>query len=740
MQEPSVLDYVKAKLMPWKGVRIPFPAAPSSRSDSTAKSEDQLAAEILLRAEAQGEYSPPVSPEAESFASAPPSAEARAHPTSQTFTRIAWPWRSLLALSLALAAQLSFAPPRRDVSIAVFLLVMAVAWAVWAYMQGEWRPSELRPGLAKPEALKVNTATLGIGLAGAFLSFFAAGGNNLSLLTVGLLIFSLAIFIHAFWQGSFLPQDAFPRLVAFLRRPRWAIPISRWGLLTIAATVLVLFFRLYRLDGVPAEMVSDHAEKYLDVFEVLRGQPHIFFPRNGGREALQFYLVAALIRYFDAPISFMTLKISTVLIGLAALPFLYLLGKEIANRRVGLLAFTLGGIAYWTNVVSRAGMRLPFYFLFTAATLYFLVRGLRTASRNHFILTGVTLGLSFYGYSADRLLPLVVMVGVVLFLIHAQSRGQRADTLWRLSLLIIFAFIVFLPLLRYIVDDPNGYTARMFSRLGASDLPAPAWVIFINNFWNALKMFSISSGVVWAVSIPDYPALGMVLGGLFYLGLALVIARYIHHRHWLDLFLVLSIPLLMLPSILSLAFPAENPNLYRTGGAMVPVFILCALALDGIILAFERKMPSPLGARLGWILAVLIIAAASLQEYDMTFHKFATQYQRSAWNYSEVGEVVGAFARQTGTADTTWVMGFPNWLDTRLVAIEAGFPHRDYAMFVDGLGGTLTDPRPKLFIVNTSDMPGLNALQSLFPGGYLQTFPSQTEGKNFLMYFVPPRD
>jgi len=39
----------------------------------------------------------------------------------------------------------------------------------------------------------------------------------------------------------------------------------------------------------------------------------------------------------------------------------------------------------------------------------------------------------------------------------------------------------------------------------------------------------------------------------------LVIVRYIRKRDWVDLFLLVSIPLLMMPSILSLAFPEENP-------------------------------------------------------------------------------------------------------------------------------------------------------------------------------------
>jgi hypothetical protein len=505
---------------------------------------------------------------------------------------------------------------------------------------------------------------------------------------------------------------------------------------------MVLFFRIYQIDMVPPEMVSDHAEKYLDVDDILSGNTRIFFPRNGGREALQFYLLAALVRYFGAAPNHLTLKISTVLVGLLALPYVYLLGKEIGNRRVALFAFTFAGIAYWTNVVGRAGMRLPFYMFFSVAILYHLLRAIRHADRNHFLLAGIFLGLGFYGYSADRLLPLVVIAGIGLYLIHRQSRGFRVQTIWQTILLALMALVVFLPLLSYILYDPTGFSGRMLSRLSGTEqaLQGPAALIFLDNFWRALRMFSVSAGVVWGVSIPNYPALGVVTGGLFYLGLAMLLVRYIRKLHWLDLFLILSIPLLMLPSILALAFPSENPNLYRTGGAMVPVFILVGIAADSLMSSLEQAVKRPWGTRLAWGLVVLLLGWAAIQEYDLVFDKYYQNYRQSAWNYSEMGGVIKSFSESSGSPETAWVMGYPHWADTRLVAIEAGYPERDYAMFIDGLESTTQDPQPKLFLVHLDDNEAIRALKKVYPLGWVQTYESSVENRDFLMYFTPPAE
>lgn len=149
--------------------------------------------------------------------------------------------------------------------------------------------------------------------------------------------------------------------LAFLRQPRWTITISRWAILLSLATLVVVFFRFYRLDSVLGEMFSDHAEKLLDVADVLQGQTSIFFPRNTGREAFQMYLTALIAVVAGTGLSFMSLKLGTALAGFIALPFIYLLGKEIGGKWVGLIAFLLAGVAYWPNVISRVGLRFPLY-------------------------------------------------------------------------------------------------------------------------------------------------------------------------------------------------------------------------------------------------------------------------------------------------------------------------------------------------------------------------------------------
>jgi hypothetical protein len=282
------------------------------------------------------------------------------------------------------------------------------------------------------------------------------------------------------------------------------------------------------------------------------------------------------------------------------------------------------------------------------------------------------------------------------------------------------------------------FSYRTLTRLGTLEKPldAPASQIFLKNLWNALVMFAWDDGEVWVVSVTHRPALSIVAAALFHLGVVLVLIRYWRERGWQDLFLLLSIPVLMLPSILSLAFPSENPILNRTVGAIIPAFILVGIALEAILAAIKKSLHASWGVPLAWVIGILLFAWSAAQDYDLVFHKYEEDYARSAWNTSEMGKVIRDFVAKNGDPNSAWVVAFPYWVDTRLVGINAGYPTKDYAISPDNFQDTLSDPNAKLFLIKPEDTGSVEKLQQLYPLGTLREYTSQVEGKNFWMFFV----
>jgi len=348
-------------------------------------------------------------------------------------------------------------------------------------------------------------------------------------------------------------------------------------------------------------------------------------------------------------------------------------------------------------------------------------------------------------------MPFVVIIAIGLYILHAQSRGVRRDAVLWLVIVGLASLVVFTPLLRYTLDNPDAFSYRAFSRLGSIEqpLPAPALQIFFSNLWNGLRMFNWDDGEIWVHSVTHRPALDVVSAALFLIGVLFLLVRYIRKRHWLDLFLLLSIPLLAMPSILSLAYPGENPALNRAGGAYVTAFVIAALALDAVVAAMLRSAEAGTRRRklrvgFVWGLMVILFAWSGVQNYDLVFRQYYQAFRDGSWNSSDMGAVIKQFEETYGTTDTAWIVPFPHWVDTRLPGVWAGIPNRDFAMWRENLPETVQLPEPKLFLVKanqdlpeTNDKETLDVLWELYPQGKLELFDSDVLGHDFWMFFVP---
>ncbi len=658
--------------------------------------------------------------------------------TAKPKAKVSFPWRTLIAIGTALVGQRFLEPASRDITFAVSLYGIALLFLIYAIVAKEWQIPDISPDDPNPLPLQVKRNPFLISLPLILVAFLLFGGNQFNLLNLSFWIAAIILAIWAFWikpARRVSVKDWFQNL------KKWSptIHISPWTLLLVVAVIIVLFFRVYQLNQVPGEMFSDHAEKLLDVSDVLHGQFSIFFPRNTGREAIQFYLTALISIVAGTGISFISLKIGTVLIGLLTLPFIYLLGKEIGNRWIGLLAMFMAGIAYWPNVISRVALRFPLYPLFVAPTLYFLIRGMRSSNRNDLILSGLFLGLGLHGYSSFRIVPFVVVAAYLIFILHRSSKGRRIPMLWGIALVAFVSFVIFLPLFRYFLSNPQMFNYRVISRLTGSEqaLPGNPLFIFFSNLWKAWIMFLYDNGNIWVHSVTGRPALDVVMAAFFVIGTVVLFARYLKKRNWVDLFLIVSVPLLMLPSILSLAFPDENPSLNRTAGAIIPVFIISAIGFVTAINSLWRGMLTWMGKTAVVLFTGGLLIAMMVTNYTLVFKDYKDQYLQNAWNTSDIGRVIRGFVDTIGTEDTAYVIPYPYWVDTRLVGINAGFPTKDYALNADGFTGTLSVQKPKLFILDTEDQADLEILRSLYPKGVLYTYKDEYPGKDFLMLMVP---
>lgn len=731
-QEPSVLDYFISRIKFWEKSTLSLAESELAIDDSsliTADSKTKTVKRVEHKAHLEKKAKPVVTEDVAVPDSAIPA------------INYLIPWLSVVALVLAVIAQMLLEPsPNRSAIPGLVLYLLAAGALIYANIRREWvvdnHRSEVLPGFN----LTLRIDFLFMALIMAVMSFVLFGNGHFTFLNTGFWLFALTMVFLTFREREAASSQWLNRIWEALKCPRWRIEFSRWTLIVLVAIGLVLFFRFNQLDTVPPEMISDQAERLFGVNDVLQGEYPIFFAGNFGSEAFQFYWTGALIKLFDLDISFHSLKFASALAGLIALIYIYLLGKEIANKWTGLLAMVFCGIAYWPNVFTRAAMGAAFFPLFLAPLLYYLLKGLRISNRNYFLYSGLALGLGLLSYRAFLIVPILLIIAVVLYCLHKQSAGKRAQALFGLAIILLIALIVFLPLLRAILAEPRVYLFRIFSRVSDWERPLPGsgWSIFMKNLWSALVMFFWSDGNSWVDSIVQRPALDFISGSLYFIGLLILIIRYIRKRHWLDLFLIVLIPVLLLPSVLSLAFPEENPSLSRTAGAIVPVFLVIGLAVDTFISALITKLPQKLGKAIAWIIGLSLLMLTGVNNYDLVFNQYKNSYQSASWNASEMARVIKEFNDTIGSYDSAWIVGYPHWVDTRLVAIEVGRAGYDFAIWTEQIEQTALMTQGKMFLINIDDESGKQALEEIYPDGVLWEYDSDVENKNFMIFFVPP--
>jgi hypothetical protein len=238
-------------------------------------------------------------------------------------------------------------------------------------------------------------------------------------------------------------------------RSRWRVRVGWPVVALVGVTILGAVFRLHDLASTPPEMTSDHIEKLLDSLHVSQGYRGIFFPNNGGREGFQMYLVAFVGKTLGVGFNFTALKVATVAEGLVTLPVLWWMARQVIGTDtgqdrqlgtwVGVALAGLVAISSWHVMLSRLGLRIVLTPLATALVIGFLARAMHHNRMRDYVALGVVLGAGIYFYQADRMLPILVVIGIGLVLLGGIRRPR--DLAGRAAEVVGFSALVLTPLL-----------------------------------------------------------------------------------------------------------------------------------------------------------------------------------------------------------------------------------------------------------------------------------------------------
>jgi len=647
-----------------------------------------------------------------------------------------------IGLALLILANASLNDQRLSILTAIALVAGLSLWALTARGMEKPPKADLQGHV---EEARVRWWALGIAVGLATVTWWQSAGNTFRPLGVAAWVASCAAWTIAWWPAPIRRPPLWPSEITATISSR--LPATLRGkaplLLVLGLIVAVsVAAHFYRLEVTPRDPTSDHAEKHLDVKDVLDGQRPIYFERNTGREPGQFYVTAALIRVLDLPNDFTTLKIGTALVGVVTIPFVYLLAAEIGGRLTGLAAAFLYAMGKWPVAIARYGLRFAYAPLAAAVTFWLLLRWLRTGDRRDALACGLSLGIGLYGYTPFRLAVPAIALAIGASLLN--DRRDRRQILRQGLLLIGTASVVFVPLAAYMTERPDMYWYRSVTRVAGEEggrvfgTLTSNLSIFLRNNLNATLAFNWRGDTTYVNMVHLDPWLDVVTGALLLAGLAVVAVRIALWRDTRFIALLAMTPILLLASTLALSFPRENPSVNRLGALAPIVFAIAGLALARLLAALSAiRLAS--GGLLAVFVAALITLAAARENYVRYFHDYDRQYRQTVANTTEIAHAIRGGASVGVTIDDAYLIDGPFWLDVRNIGI---------ALHDENWADTHTirpgEPlpeqpagRPLFFILRASDHARLAELLSRWPAGVITAYPVEEPVHAFLTYWVP---
>lgn len=396
----------------------------------------------------------------------------------------------------------------------------------------------------------------------------------------------------------------------------------------LVVILLAVFFRFYQIAIMPGGLFPDEAANGLDINLMQQGHLQPFYERGNGREALFFYMEWGSTALFGK--GQWQFHMTSAFMGVLAVIMCYfvayrlmLMGErgepsdkdfavaEDAPRRrrainIGLLASFLMAVSSWHVVLSRTAFRATLIPLFSALTVYFLLRtyqAVSTKARLSFaFLFGASLALGFYTYIAFRILAPIIFMVLAWPLLAKIKQRRFWRTVIDYKLLVIsslLAFVIFFyPLGKYFYRHPGSFFGRagqvsifnqtlyIINGVQLTSKPPLLDVVFvaIEVFKTQFLGFFTHGDLNWRQNISGYPFLSPLVSPFFGAGLAVIVVLGVWYffapnkrsLYW-KYYLLLGWFFGMLLPVVSTA--EGIPHGLRGIGVIPPVFIISAWAL-----------------------------------------------------------------------------------------------------------------------------------------------------------------
>ena len=343
--------------------------------------------------------------------------------------------------------------------------------------------------------------------------FFMAQADKPYTLWIGLFFYGLSL-----WE-----LKSFSFLPAALSKP---LSQKFEGFVLLLILGLACFFRLYRIDSLPAGMHTDQGLTGLFALRIEHEgwRPFYELYRYEVPIILIFYQLAAWFSWVGD--SLFHFQLFFTIQALIALVFFYATIRQLSGPQTALLSLFILAVTRWNWIETRTcypSTEVTFY-LFGA--LCFWVYGLQKQKVWAFILSAIFMGAGLYTYQVFKLVPFLFVVYAVRE--YFQSHEKPAIRFSTIAYYLSIIFLLTLPLLNYFWHEKIISEREKGVFIGIQIVEQkslkPLWDVWSGN----ALMFNRTGDEIARHNIPGRRMLDDITGVLFVLGLGLAFRRRKH--------------------------------------------------------------------------------------------------------------------------------------------------------------------------------------------------------------------
>jgi hypothetical protein len=402
----------------------------------------------------------------------------------------------------------------------------------------------------------------------------------------------------------------------------------------VAAAILL---RFVDLATNPGGLYPDEAAEGLDAARLLH-QPGfhadylVWFPSDGGREALFAYVVAAVFHFFGD--TALVLRATAAACGVAGVVAIGALGRRFGTW-TGIVAAAWAAGSLWLVCVSRDGMRNTIVPFFGAVALIALLRWAARPGRGSALAAGaVTSIAALYTYQPLKLLPVLAVVWLVWL---RRSDRARYDELRAGFVPFATAFLlVAAPMLAAAITLPANY----FGRAATVSAFNPGVVADTNPLIHTLRtlgMFGFAGDPNPRHDVASLPLLPLPLTVAAAAGLVRLWRMRRDASHSL---ILLALPVFMLAPLV--ATEGGSPHGLRALGLAAPLGVTIGLGAVELVEVGRRRWGRAAGSLAMAAVAVTLTAVAVWSGWAYLSRPVTDRYEAYSYPLVSLADLAAA--------------------------------------------------------------------------------------------------